>query len=102
MFNHEAYEAMESAATWVEYFQSYPRCGHTVIVQGAAVEVGSGKVAWRVSTAEAGEYLATTEPRGCGQSARTYQNWLGLPLGATVVTRCPRSFIVWRASYTLM
>jgi hypothetical protein len=50
VFNHEAYEAMESAATWVEYFQSYPRCGHTVIVQGAAVEV---------STAESGEYLAT-------------------------------------------
>lgn len=59
MFNHEAYEAMESAATWVEYFQSYPRCGHTVIVQGATVEVGSDKVAWRVSTAESGEYLAT-------------------------------------------
>ncbi|MBU2073668.1 MAG: hypothetical protein KKE65_06835 [Actinobacteria bacterium] len=59
MFNHEAYEAMEKAATWVDYFKSYPRCGHTVIVQGAAVEVGSGKVAWRVSTAESGEYLAT-------------------------------------------
>ena len=58
--------------------------------------------AFEIMLRSLGRYLATTEPRGWAQSARTYQNWLGLPLGATVVTRCPRSFIAWRASYTLM